>query len=264
MGIVGRDRELTMLAEAVQDAAGRLLLLSGEARIGKSRLADHALDGAREQGQAVLRGQAHAPHSGLAYAPIVEAVRPHVAQLSDHTGLEHLGRMLAPALRPGGDPALERTRMFEAVAALATRLAAAVLFVDDLHWADHGTVELVHYTGRNTHGVLLLGAYRPSEAVAEPTEILLGHTPGPEFAATVTQRAKGVPLFVTALVHEGYHENAALPAIVRDVVLARLHQLDGAERRVLEVVAVAGESASGAVLRLVRGAPARWASENLP
>ncbi len=271
-----------MLTEAVRNAAGGLLLLSGEAGIGKSRLAEHALAIAREQGLTVLRGQAHALHSGLAYAPIVEAVRPHVARLGDHTGLEHLGRMLAdprlPAPRPGGDPALERTRMFEAVAALATRLAPAVLFIDDLHWADQGTVELVHYIGRNAQGVLVLGAYRPSEAgsaladlavavrrdngvlpveplsdeaVAELTETLLGHTPDPEFAATVTQRAKGVPLFVTALVHEGFHENGDLPAIVRDVVLARLHQLDDAERRVLEVVAVAGESASDAVLRLV-------------
>jgi DNA-binding CsgD family transcriptional regulator/tetratricopeptide (TPR) repeat protein len=293
MQTVGRDAELAVLTQAVDDTVaghGRLMLLRGEAGIGKSRLAEDTVARARERGLTVLRGQAHALHAGLAYAPIVEAIRPHVAALADHTGLEHLARLLAdprlPAPRPGGDPDLERTQMFEAVVGLISRLAPAMLFIDDLHWADRGTVELVHYVGRSVAGqsVFVLGAYRPSEAgtpldnlaitvrrggadgelslaplsdsaVAELTGTLLGSKPEQGFLDGVTQRAKGVPLFVTALVHEGLQTEAALPAIVRDVVLARLHKLAEPERRMMEIVSVAGDAATSVVVHAIADDP---------
>jgi predicted ATPase len=286
--IVGRDDELAALAEGVAGTLagrGRLMLPRGEAGIGKSRLARHVLDLARDRGLTVLHGQAHPLHAGLAYAPIVEAVRPHVAALADHSGL---ARLLAdPHAPPSEDADLERTRMFETMLELVDRLAPAVLFVDDLHWADRGTVELVHYVGQNVHDrqVLVLGAYRSSEAgaplddlavtvrrgdpggeisltpledaaVAELTGNLLGGEPDQGFLAGVTQRAKGVPLFVTALVHQGFSATSTLPMIVRDVVLSRLHALGESERRLMEIVAVAGEAATEVVLTDMFHAPA--------
>ncbi|TCO44236.1 ATP-binding protein [Actinocrispum wychmicini] len=285
MSTVGRDAELAVLARAVaetQDGRGRLTLLRGEAGIGKSWLAEQTVALARERGFTVLRGQAHALHAGLAYAPIVAAIRPYVAAGDDHTGLANLSRLLAdprlPAAPPGGDPSLARTRMFEAVVGLVTRLAPALLVVDDLHWADRGTVELVQYIGQGVAGqaVLVLGAYRPGDAstpldtlatavrrqdgeidlaplpdhaVAELTGNLLGSTPDQDFLDDVTRRAKGVPLFVTALVHTGFRADAPLPAIVRDVVLDRLQRLDERERRMMATVAVAGDAATDSVLR---------------
>ncbi|ALG09293.1 ATP-binding protein [Kibdelosporangium phytohabitans] len=278
--VIGRDRELAVLTGQLERPGGTVLLC-GEAGIGKSALAHHVLDLAAAKGITALRGQAHPLHAGLAYAPIVAAVRPLLAELTEFDGLAHLGTLLAdprlPAATPTGDAELDRTHMFEAVARLVERFAPAVFFVDDLHWADRGTVELVHYLGRNTAGVLVLAAYRPGEAdstlddlavtvrregtelalaplpddaVAEIAQTLLSATPEPVFLRDVTRRAKGVPLFVTALVQGGgFTPAGAVPTIVRDVVLGRLRRLGEQERALAEIIAVAGEAATDELLR---------------
>ncbi|ONI91370.1 hypothetical protein ALI144C_01430 [Actinosynnema sp. ALI-1.44] len=281
MRLLGRDTELAALHAALDSLHG-MVLLRGDAGIGKSRLAAHILDVAAGRGVTVLRAQAHPLQTGLAYGPIVEAIRPHADALAD----DCIGRLLAhreiPAAYLDGDPDLNRTRMFDAVARLVQSMAPAVFFVDDLHWADRGTVELVHYLGRNAADVLVVGAYRPGDAnpsldslgatvrrtgteitvapladaaVAELVADLLGVPPSPELLDDITRRAKGVPLFVTALVHSGLNRSGAIPVIVRDVVLDRLRTLDDTERTVLETVAVAGQAASGEVLRAICDAP---------
>ncbi|ALG09085.1 helix-turn-helix transcriptional regulator [Kibdelosporangium phytohabitans] len=269
--VFGRADELAVLTRALDRPSG-IVLVRGEAGIGKSALLEQLMDLASDRGRTVLYGQAHPLHTGLAYAPIVEAIRPYVPAPTSVDGLSTL--LASPGRRVVGvDTALGRTRMFEAVAQLVDRLAPAVFVVDDLHWADRGTIELVHYLAR---AVPVLGAYRPGEAnpaleqaavtarragaevdlgpladeaVAELATQLLGRRPEPDFLHDVTQRAEGVPLFVTALVRGGVHEGTAVPMIVRDVVLDRLRRLDERERRLVEVVAVAGEAATGSVLR---------------
>ncbi|ALG09084.1 ATP-binding protein [Kibdelosporangium phytohabitans] len=282
MRLLGRDTELAALRAALDSAHG-MVLLRGEAGIGKSRLAAHVMDAAAERGMTVLRAQAHPLQAGLAYGPIVDAIRPHADAPAD----DCLGRLLShqevPAAYLDGDPDLNRTRMFDAIARLVQSMAPAVFFIDDLHWADRGTVELVHYLGRNTADVLVLGAYRPGDAnppldslsatvrrsgtevevsplsdtaVAALVAELFGAPPAPELLDDITRRAKGVPLFVTALVHSGLDRSGTIPAIVRDVVLDRLRTLGDAERAVLETVAVAGQASSGEVLRKICDAPA--------
>ncbi|GAB2861221.1 helix-turn-helix transcriptional regulator [Actinoallomurus bryophytorum] len=184
--LVGRSAELTRVRAAVDRVAagqGRMLLLAGPAGIGKSRLLDEATALAGDRGFVMLRGGARVLGRGLAYAPIVEAFGPYLRALTPGRrvrlldGLADLGRLFAdlhlPPAEPLGDPALERTRLFEAVARLLARMAErtpVVLAVDDLHWADTATAELLHYVARGVSGhlILILGAYRSGEVAGQP------------------------------------------------------------------------------------------------
>jgi DNA-binding CsgD family transcriptional regulator/tetratricopeptide (TPR) repeat protein len=282
--LVGRRPEIAVLTSAVDAAArgrGGMVLISGEAGIGKSRLGEHTVSVARGRGFTVLAGQADPLLTGLAYAPIVSALRRHVDTLPEPelAGLPDLGRLVPhpglPEPSPSVDPALARTRMFESVHRLMERLAPTLLFVDDLHWADRGTIELLHYLGRDTagHRLLVLGAHRtaipgspvaeltasvrrqpgglelPLEAlsageVAEMLSDLLSERPTPELVGEVAARTRGVPLFISAL-----GGSRAKWHIVRDVVLERLLHLGEPERRLLELIAVAGDDGWLGMLR---------------
>jgi predicted ATPase len=184
--LVGRSVELDRVRAAIEraaSAAGGTLLVAGEEGIGKSRLAAEALALARQRGFLTLRGTAYALHTDLAYAPVLEAIDPFLAALPAGRmgqlvrGLPDLSRLFGnlalPPPPPLGDPALERTRLFEAVARLVERMAAErplVFWIDDLHWADHASLDLVHYLARGLadQRVLLLGTYRLDEARAHP------------------------------------------------------------------------------------------------
>ncbi|HKE99202.1 MAG TPA: AAA family ATPase [Actinomycetes bacterium] len=246
---MGRSEELGRVLAALDRAAagsGGALLLAGEAGIGKSRLALEALALARRRGFVTLEGAAYPLQADLAYAPVLEALGPFLAGLEPGRqgalvrGLPDLGRLFAglrlPPPEPLGDAALERTRLFEAVARLVERVSAeqpVALLVDDLHWADAASLELLHYLARGlrTQRVLLLGTYRLDEArtdprlralvrslqrlglaeelpvrglgpevVAELARALLGGEPPAALLAALRERAGGMPLFVTALV----------------------------------------------------------------
>ncbi len=227
--------------------SGGALLLAGEAGIGKSRLAVEALILARQRGFVTLEGAAYPLQADLAYAPVLEALGPFLAGLEPGrlaalvSGLPDLGRLFAglhlPPPEPLGDAALERTRLFEAVARLVERVAAqrpVALLIDDLHWADAASLELLHYLARGLEGrrALLLGTYRLDEARTHPrlrvlvrslerlglaeelplgglgpeavaalAGALLGGEPPAALLGALRERAAGTPLFVTALIH---------------------------------------------------------------
>jgi DNA-binding CsgD family transcriptional regulator/tetratricopeptide (TPR) repeat protein len=275
--LVGRQAEFALLTTALDDAAsgpGRVLLLGGEAGIGKSRLVIETVAQARDRGFAALEGAAYPLHAALAYAPIFEALGQYLAALPDRdfaavvAGLPDLGRLLVdprlPAPPPDDNP---RGRMFDAVGKVLHRLAArqpVLLVVEDLHWADAGTVELMRSIAESVPDhCVLLGTYRSVEAPdlpgdqiilpplsdAEVAELVgsLQAEPAAELVASVVKRAKGIPLFVTTLVNDP--RGSAVPRIVRDVVVDRLAHLAAGERRLLELVAVAGDAGIPDVLR---------------
>ena len=166
--LVGRTREYGFLLEhyylALQGQT-QVILLEGEAGIGKTRLATDFLDWAAAQGMDVLRGQAFESNQRLSYQPFIEALRPRIDRENAPEDLLHdvwlaeLARLLPelheryPDLtRVVADTSVARNHLFEAVTRLLSVLAAhapLLLFLDDLQWADTATLDLLHYLARH-------------------------------------------------------------------------------------------------------------------
>jgi DNA-binding SARP family transcriptional activator/tetratricopeptide (TPR) repeat protein len=180
---VGRDGELAILHEAWQatlDNDRRLVLLAGDAGIGKSRLAAEFTRAVHDEGAVVLYGRFDETGPG-AYQPVLEMLRgwsggapltgpaqrlgPRAADLAGL--LPELGAPAGPgALRR--DAGAARRRLFDALAALLTELAGGapmLLVFDDLHWADGPTVQLLRHLARAPHPprTMFLGTYRDAE-----------------------------------------------------------------------------------------------------
>jgi DNA-binding CsgD family transcriptional regulator len=234
--LVGRVRELAVLTTAlaaVKDGRGGLLLLAGEAGVGKTRLVDEALSTASV---VVLRGEA-AVEGSVPYGPVIAALRSGLRDTPGLLGGAPLTGHLARLLPELGPPAAEsdRATLFEALRwAFATicRPAPIVVFLDDLHWADNATLELLPALAGTLERepLLLLGAYRSDEIprghalrrartdlrrlrrlrelavgpldradTAALAARLLGGAVSPALAATLHDRTAGVPFFVEEL-----------------------------------------------------------------
>ncbi|HXY93997.1 MAG TPA: AAA family ATPase [Acidimicrobiia bacterium] len=185
---VGRDSALRGL-RAVWDqppsGAVRIALVAGEAGIGKSRLAAQFADAVHRDGATVLFGrcdeEALRPYQAFAeaFGTYLRAVPSDALEYRlGRTGPE-LGPLLpelrvrigGPADQPGSDPESLRFRLFEAVAELFAELAsgALVLFVvDDLHWADKGTLLMLRHLARHADlgRLMLLATYRDEHVPA--------------------------------------------------------------------------------------------------
>jgi predicted ATPase len=171
--VIGRDRERRVLADAIERAAGgqaTTVLVGGEAGIGKSRLLREAVAVARNAEGIVLQGACISlgDDEGLPFAPIAEALRnlrrdvgPSVVdELMDPATSElaslvpELGWQDAP-IQPGYRPDWAQTRVFEGLLTLLGRLgerAPVTLVVEDLHWADRSTRDVIAFLTRNVCG----------------------------------------------------------------------------------------------------------------
>ncbi len=185
--LVGRVTELEELERLWMQAggreSGRVVLLTGDPGIGKTRLVAEIAKRAHEAGAFVLAGRS--PEEALVpYQPFVEALRHYFLSVSARElrssardyGSELI--RLVPELRRrapelpapiDSEPETERYRLFEAVAGLLTEISATapvLLVLDDLQWADRPTLLLLRHIARVPgHGrVLVLGAYRTTEA----------------------------------------------------------------------------------------------------
>jgi DNA-binding SARP family transcriptional activator len=304
-GFVGRAAELAVLRRAFAAAAvdgTQLLVLEGEPGIGKTRLAlRFAQEAAERRGANVLYGRCDA-ETLMPYQPFVEALRRHVAaspvarlraQIPVHVA--ELARVLPELAEPGtaaaetrdGEPGA-RSRLFEAIAALLADAAAArpvLLVLDDLHWADWGTLLMLRQVIRLTSELplLVLGVHRDNErgdalrdtladlrrehvfdritlgGIGEDEAAALVRQAGEsglagEVARTLWQESRGNPFFLEEMVrHRGASgERAATPAsvpdAVKDVIGRRLAQLSSDVRQVLEIAGVAGGDFSLRVL----------------
>jgi DNA-binding CsgD family transcriptional regulator len=235
--LVGRATELALLGDAVEQAAdgnGAILLLSGEAGIGKSRLAAEA---AAESGLS-LRGAA-TEGAAVPYGPIVAALRSRLREDPEALAecgslLPHLA-LLLPELGEAA-PESDRATIFEAVRCAFAHLSAeqpVIVILDDLQWSDETTLELLAALAEPLRQmrVLVIAVYRSDglardhrlrwlrnelrrggrlqelaleplerDGVAELLAELLPEEPSPALVRTLHDRTMGAPFFVEELV----------------------------------------------------------------
>ncbi len=181
LSFVGRANELTRLMAAYGAACGgqtQVVILEGEAGIGKTRLAAEFLRRVTAQGADVLTGRAFETGGELPYQPLAQLLRHQLEQeqvltnLLSPIWLAELSRLL-PEVRerhpelpqPDANEATAQSRLIESITRLGKALAdraPLVLFIDDLHWADLPSLDALQYAlaqwaGRKTTLLLLLG-----------------------------------------------------------------------------------------------------------
>ncbi len=192
---VGRQRELDVLITAWHQTAGggRVVLVSGEPGIGKTRLAAETARVVRSEGGSVLFGRCD-EELGVPFQPFVEALEHFVVHSPDRGLRERLGRHAGELVRlrpeiadrvPGlppllqSDPETERYRLFDAVAGWLAAAAAArpmLLVLDDLHWAGKPTLLLLRHIvrARAPARLMIIGTHRDTEvSPAHPLAELL-------------------------------------------------------------------------------------------
>ncbi|MFN2165771.1 MAG: AAA family ATPase, partial [Anaerolineae bacterium] len=185
--LVGREREMAFLRDRYGEALGGqggLVLVRGEAGMGKTRLIEELAGELRWQGVRVLWGRCYAFERLLPYQPLAEALQAAVSTIaaSDLEGVpswvvDELARLIPELselhgrMRDKSEVPLdqEQARLFEAVAQFLADLSqgdALALILDDLHWATETTLQLIHYLARYvaSHPVLLVGTLRPEAA----------------------------------------------------------------------------------------------------
>ncbi len=183
---VGRSNELATLLSTAEAAAAReptLVLVGGEAGVGKSRLVAEAAGRLRNDGWLILEGGSVAlGDDSLPFGPIVEALRDLVRDVDAERiaeaagpGLPELAR-LVPELsavvgatpHPTGEAEWLQIRIFEGILRLLGRLSETspvLLAIEDLHWADRSTRDLLAFLSRNGRDerLLIVGTFRTDE-----------------------------------------------------------------------------------------------------
>ena len=311
--LVGRAAEAAELWAAFERArAGSpaTVVVAGEAGVGKTRLVSELVGRVRAQDALALSGGCLDVGEGVVvYAPLVEALRS-LGGAVDPAELERvlggaraeLARLVPELGAPGetgvqavpGAGALVPGRLFELVLGVLHRLAERgplLLVVEDLHWADRSTRELLGFLVRNLRaGVALVLTYRSDElhrrhplrpflgeldrggrterlelgrlGRRELGELLTGILGEPAPAALVGEilaRSEGNPFFAEELLSariEGAGGSAELlPEGLRDLLLARVEALPEATQRLLQVAAVAGGQVDHYLLAEVAAQP---------
>jgi CubicO group peptidase (beta-lactamase class C family)/transcriptional regulator with XRE-family HTH domain len=181
--LVAREEEcarLRGLLQAVAEGSGQLVLLHGEAGVGKTRLAQELTVLARECGFVVATGRCAAGEQATPYAPVLEALadlaggRPEVQQIWARLQ-DAIGELAAEQTARASGPLLER-QVADAVRDLLVGVAQAIplaLLLDDLHWADRPSLRLLQHLTRAVRGarILLVGTFRDTRLGEEHPDL---------------------------------------------------------------------------------------------
>jgi DNA-binding CsgD family transcriptional regulator len=301
--MVGRDGELGRLLTLLDDAeAGRsvVALVSGDAGVGKTRLVSEVTRLAAGRGFTVLSGQCAELGDSVPYLPLADALRGAAQSTGVRDALSSRPA-LSRLLPEGGEgpiadsdrSGLARQQMFGGVLGLLAELAAAapvLLVLEDLHWADASTRDLVTFLSRMLHRerVALIGSYRTDDlhrrhplrpVVAEllrlPSVIPVDLAPldpsalAEHLTATAPGRIDATELndIVTRAEGNAYYaeellaasvtsdplQHSTLPAGLAALLLNRVEQLSDAAQQVLRAAAVAGRKADDELVRALSG-----------
>lgn len=184
---VGRQRELERMTEALERSLrgnGSLVALIGEPGIGKTRIIEELVQRARQRGVEALIGYCYEGEAGQAFWPWVQVLRAFAASRPSAELEQALGAEATDILRLTSaasaaatesapvDPAMSRTRLFDAVAAVLRRAAERrplLIVLDDLHWADTASATLLQILARqlSDRRMLVVTAYRDIEVAAD-------------------------------------------------------------------------------------------------
>ncbi|WP_051872195.1 ATP-binding protein [Streptomyces sclerotialus] len=259
--LVGRSAELAALVDALGHAPS-VVLVEGEAGIGKTRLIREAIGHPSVRGRRILLGTCHPLREPFPYGPVFDLLRqleprlerqvggrssPVAERLSPVCGalrpyLPELAECLPPAPEPLPDHRAGRHRLFRAVRALLAALGPVVVVVEDLHWADDGTRDLVRFLVDDPPPAMsAVLSYRREElpggalplgrAYREPpgtTAVLLPLRPldveGVRSLADAISGGAGVSAAFAAELHE---RTAGIPFVLEEVVRALDGERDG-------------------------------------
>ncbi|WP_433517696.1 helix-turn-helix transcriptional regulator [Nonomuraea sp. CA-143628] len=296
---VGRAGELSALERALAGArtgAAATVLVGGEAGVGKTRLVREFADRAGEA-MVLVGGCMELGTEGLPFAPFTavlrglvrELGRDGVAALVPGGTTRGLARLLPEFGEPDGDGSEARARLFEQLLGLLERLAEdrpVVLVIEDAHWADRSTRDLLSFLVRYQRSgvrLLIVVTYRADELhrthplrpllaelgrvdwvarlelrrltrkeVVEQAASILEREPSGSDMDLIYARSEGNPLFVEALLSEsGVGE--ALPESLRDLLLAGVERLPDDTQELLRVASAGGQRIEHDLLSAVAG-----------
>jgi len=285
---ISRRRELSVLCRALEDAQrrhGQIVLVSGEAGIGKTRLAQEFAAIAAARTVRALWGRSVQGETSPPYWPWVQVID----SFAERCSTSMLRRVLGPAagrltllvphigerLRIQSPPEIETNRfqLFNAVHTFLQRAslqAPMLLVLEDLHWADRGSLLLLELIAQELsgHGVLVVATYRDGEVrphlaqtfgelarvgvtrialsglTADGTAQLMAEfSPRPpprEMVELVHARTGGNPFFVTEIARLPSADAHAVPENVRAAIGQRLGRLSPLANQILVVASVVG------------------------
>lgn len=245
--LLERDEQLAALgvlvSPVIERGRGRMVIVGGEAGVGKTALVRRFC---REHTGAmrVLTGSCDPLTTPRPLGPFLD-IAPFVSR--DFQALAYRGQ-----------------RPYEIADALMRALAqgpSAILHIEDVHWADAATLDVLHFLARRIESlpILVVMTYRDELERAHPLRILLGNLPSgdtiarlrlaplsPEAVARLAEprgvngddlyrKTAGNPFFVTEVLAAG---DVAIPPTVRDAVLARVARLSPAAASLLDAVSI--------------------------
>ncbi|MBS0426199.1 MAG: AAA family ATPase [Proteobacteria bacterium] len=295
----GRERELGQLRAALEESrsgAARMVLVTADAGAGKTRLLREFTAPLATDATLLAGGCTEQTEAGLPFAPVSAAIRRLVrergaASVTDLVGPASAGDLawLLPefgAPRSLPDPAVVRSRLFEVVRLLLERLAQdrpVILILEDMHWADAGSRDLLRFLTANLAEVpvlivvtaracgdvptralmaelsrtpfaraLVLPRLARSE-VAQQLRGILGHEPETTLLNAVFARGDGIPLFTEFLVADADDGAVEVPTTVQELLLRAVRSLPLTTRQRVQALSLAGGVLRPQLLAAVEG-----------